>query len=106
MALWGGLFVAANMDLMDLHIYGDSALIVGGIMGHSQIHIPSLQGWISRVRRIWQRLGSPPIEHIYRDLNSRADSLSKQGLNAAYGVIQILHFQDGVLQLENSIPLP
>lgn len=106
MALWGGLLAVVNMDLSDLHIYGDFDLIIGVIMGCLHLQIPDLQGWICRIRRIWQRLGSPPIEHIYRDLNTRADGLSKRGLNADYGFIQVLHYRDGVQFWDSTIPMP
>ena len=33
MALWGGLFAAVNMELSEIHIYSDSAMIIGCIMG-------------------------------------------------------------------------
>ena len=106
MALWDGLLATVNMELSELHIYGDSDLIVGCIMGRLQIHIPDLQGWISRVWWLWHRLGSPPIAHIYRDLNMRADGLSKRGLNSDFGFIQVVHYRDGVQIWDTSIPMP
>ena len=106
MALWGGLLAACNLKLIKMHIYGDSKLIIESITGRQHLNIPDLQGWLRRTLHLWHRLGNPPISHIYRDNNMRADGLSKRGVNAVFGFMQVEHYRDRALIWNTTIPIP
>ena len=85
MALWGGILAAYNLNMTEMHIYGDSKLIIECIPGHQHMNTPDLQGWLRRTQHLWHRLGNPPISHIFRENNTRVDGLSKRGLSEAFG---------------------
>lgn len=106
MALWGGLLAATDLQLQDIHIYGDSQLIIGWITNSFHIYSPPLIGWIDRTRSLWHRLNRPPIKHIFRENNTRADQLSKMGLLADFGSMKVIHFYDDKQTGEFSIPIP
>ena len=86
-----------NLKLLNLSIYGDSKLVVDCIAGHINLNLPDLQGWIQRTISLWQKLNQPPIVHVYREKNARADRLSKKGLAANFGFLQVQHYRDGDL---------
>lgn len=106
MAIWGALMAAINLKISNVNFYGDSKIVVDSIMGNIQLSNPGLQGWFQREKYLWVRLNRPPINHIFRENNTRADGLSKRGIKANFGCIQVLHYRDGSLIWENSIPLP
>lgn len=56
MALWGGLLAAVNLNLTEVHIYGDSKLIIDCISGRQNMNNPGLHGWLKRTQRLWHRL--------------------------------------------------
>ena len=69
MALWGGLLIAHDLQIQGVSIYDDSQLIINWITNRCLMMSPHLQGWIEWTQCLWQRLGSPPINHIYRENN-------------------------------------
>ena len=106
MALWGGLFIAYDLQLQIAGIYGDSKLVIGWLSGETHMVSPLLQGWLDRTRKLWNQLGSPPLQHIYRELNTRADRLSKKGLMEDFGILKVAHFIRGSMIDIQDIPLP
>ena len=94
MALWGVLSVANKLQLTYIHIYGNSNLIIECIIGRQHLYTPELQGWYTRAQSLWDSMGNPPMTHIYRDNNTRADGLSKRGLREAFGLMQMEHYRD------------
>lgn len=106
MSLWGGLLAIINLSLQQIYIYGDSKLVVDGINGCINLVDPELQGWFQRASQLWIRLKRPPIKHIFREHNTRADGLSKKGTRAIFGNMQVQHIKDGSMVWENNIPLP
>ena len=60
MAIWGALMAIINLKLPHLTFYGDSKMVVDGIMGNNQLSNPGLQGWLKRAKKLWTRLNQPP----------------------------------------------
>ena len=106
MAIWGAFLIANHLDLPQISFYGDSKLVVDGIMGKITLSNPGIQGWLKRAKILWTILNHPPIKHIYRENNSRADDLSKKGIQVEFGIIRMLHYRNGSLIWQNTIPLP
>ena len=106
MALWGGLLAASNLQLQNPNFYGDSMLVIGWITSRCDMLNPGLLGWRQRTHRLWQNLNYPPITHIYRENNMRADGLSKKGINVEFGYMHVLQFKDGVQIWNSTIPIP
>ena len=90
LALWSGLFVAHNPGIQNIHIYGDSKTIIHVINNDSSLLIPIAQGWIRRTKSLWHKLGKPSMSHIFRELNTKVDGLSKRGISMDFGSMKII----------------
>ena len=44
--------------------------------------------------------------HIYRENNTRADGLSKKGLNADFGIMYVYRYRDGREVWNSFVPIP
>lgn len=106
MSIWGALVMVIKLRLTKPSFYGDSRLVVECIQGNSFRHIPRLQGWLLRIKRLCTTPDRPTISHIFRENNRRADDLSKRGINDNFGSMYVLHYRDGTLFWENTIPIP
>ena len=106
MALWGGLYIAFDLQIQVAGIYGDSKLVIGWLSGEAHMDSPLLQGWLDRTRSLWNQMGCPPLLHVYRELNTRADRLSKKGLLEDFGILKVAHFIRGTMTDLQDIPLP
>ena len=105
MALWGGLYIAFDLQIQVAGIYGDSKLVIGWLSSEAHMDTPILQGWMDRTRTLWNRMDCPPLLHIYRENNTRADRLSKRGLLEDFGILKVAHFQNGIQINIQDIPL-
>lgn len=106
MALWGGLLIAIDLQIQVASIYGDSNLVVGWVSNEVHMESPLLKGWFDRSKVLWDRLNCPPIHHIFRENNTRADRLSKRGLLEAFGTLKVAHIRNGQQMGFREIPLP
>lgn len=106
MALWGGLLISYDLQIQVVGIYGDSKLVIGWLSNETHMDSPHLQGWIDRTRELWKRMDCPPIHHIYRENNTRADRLSKKGLLEEFGILRVAHFSNDLQMGVAHIPLP
>lgn len=94
MALWSGLLVARHLGLPSIDIYGDSLLVIDGLSSRSNLRVSSFNGRIDRTLYVLSQFQRDTLHHIYRDLNWRADRLSKLGLEHNFGHITVTHFLD------------
>lgn len=80
MALAGLLHFCLFLNIQDVSIFGDSKVMVDGVLGKNIFMKPQLIGWIDRIKYLWNRSKGASIHHIKRALNQQADDLSKRGL--------------------------
>jgi len=76
-ALIAGLFLAKDMGVDNIICKSDSQLSVGHIQGEYQVRDPLLMKYYYNVLNIMQCFSKAEIKYIPRELNSKADSLSK-----------------------------
>ena len=105
-ALWSGLYAGYNLRIRNAHISGDSKGIVGIFNGGSSLNSPMAQGWMQRTKRLWELLEQLPISHIYRELNTREDKLSKIGLDMVFGIMRVEQYLHGDRVWTSDIPIP
>lgn len=105
-ALWWGLRIAVLLQIQDVHIYGDSQVVIGWVNRTMVMMRPDLQGWLRRIRSFWVNLNHPPIMHIYRESNTRADGLSRKGLVSEFEIMHVQLFRDGQTHWQTSFPIP
>ena len=106
MALWIGRMAAYNFSLDAVHIYGDSKIIIDGISGQSSFSSLGCQEWFARTKYLWIKMGEPPLTHIYREKNNKADGLSKKRLRLTFGNLQVSHYKDGHPTRIFDVPIP
>jgi len=76
-ALIAGLLLARDMGVVKVICRSDSQLTVKHIRGGYQVKDPLLLQYYHKVLNIMQKFNKAKIEHIPKEQNSRADSLSK-----------------------------
>ena len=83
-AEYGGLLcvlrqcIALRLD--DVHIFGDSRLVVHQFQGWNQCTKPHLQTLLAETKALTAQLVNPSIHHILRRWNGSADALATRGL--------------------------
>ena len=97
--MWTMLRKASPRQVVQLQIYGDSKLVIDCLkLGKPpwDVFLLPLYEDIDRARILFQRLS---FQHIFREINSEADLLSKKGLLLPTGSINIWELTDGFLKL-------
>jgi ribonuclease HI len=82
-ALIAGLRLALEHGVDVLHVRQDSQLVVRQVTGEYKIKKKELQRLAMQARSLIDRFASVKFEHVLRDLNERADALSKAGAEKA-----------------------
>jgi len=80
-ALIRGLEVAADYGFDEVHVRGDSELIVKQVRGEYDANDPTLREKRVRVRELLSRIDEWTIEHVPREVNGRADDLANEALD-------------------------
>lgn len=79
-ALIKGIKLACELNLLKLNIYADSQLIVRQVMGQYKVKNERMKPLHSQAVTLLDELDDWSIEHILREKNKEADSLSKMGM--------------------------
>jgi ribonuclease HI len=82
-ALIAGLELAIQMGITDLDVFMDSELVVSQMKGEWKIKNDRLRVLAVRARSLLNRFENHTIQHVRRELNSDADKLANQGMDAA-----------------------
>ena len=86
LALWGLLF-ALHKNFHELHVRGDSLVIIDWALGKHSIHSLELEHWILRVKDLIGHFRIVTFQHVFREFNSLADDLSKKAIGMGPGRI-------------------
>ena len=105
LAGWAILRVSLLMGLPMQLIYGDSLVIISWLNRFTALDVPSLMHWCVDVRLMLQK--APPVifKHTYREHNTLADALSKQGLNLDMGAISFSESFEGLIVNQGNLYL-
>ncbi|GKE18051.1 reverse transcriptase domain-containing protein [Tanacetum coccineum] len=76
-ALLAGLRIAQEMEIVNLTIFIDSQLLVNQIKGIYAAKQPAIKEYLQRTKETLRSFNNYTIEHIRRNQNKKADSLSK-----------------------------
>ena len=80
-ALILGLKEALTRDIKQLHVYGDSQLVINQINGIYKVKNVGLQELYQEVQELKAKFETIAFTHIYREFNKRADHLSNMALD-------------------------
>lgn len=75
MGLIMGLNKAIELNITDLHVEGDSMLVIKQMTGKNKVNSPNLIELHKLAMQMKSRFQTITFEHIYRDKNTRADEL-------------------------------
>lgn len=75
MGLIMGLNKAIELNITDLHVEGDSMLVIKQMTGKNKVNSPNLIELHKLAMQMKSRFQTITFEHIYRDKNIRADEL-------------------------------
>ena len=82
------LELAIKNNISQLQVFGDSKMVVDWVNKKIQINAPHLQQLLNAIRRLLESVSSLMISHIYRELNTKADRLSKLTLLVEPGKLE------------------
>ena len=82
-ALIAGLELAQAKGVTDLQIHSDSELVVNQINGEWKIKNDALRRLAVQARRLMRNFEKVGISHVRREMNSDADKLANQAMDAA-----------------------
>ena len=85
LALWSLLSFASNLGISSLQIFGDSKLIVDWYKDQADFRSLSLMHWMERILHLNSTFSLTTIQHVFREVNTTADRLSKLALEAPVG---------------------
>lgn len=96
LALWCVLRCANSFGLVNIRVFGDSRVTIKWASNEFDLNVIELSHWCQRTR---MEIDSQDIlfEHIYREYNSQADSLSKQALLSSEGLLVWEEWMDSSL---------
>ena len=78
--LWETMKIAKDKQITRLHIYGDSKSVIDWATRNNNIRAPHLYNLLKAIRALQPAFGAVLFNHIHREHNTEADTLSKQAL--------------------------
>ena len=85
LALWASLYIAKDIGLPYLHIFGNSSVIINWAKGESTLDMVNLEAWCLNTGKLMSSFTLVDFNHVYREHNKRAVSLSNEGMRMASG---------------------
>ena len=95
MELWSLLICAKFWGIKDLQVLGDSRVIINWAMGEAQVKSLELHHWLENTKSLMKDFSFLSFNHVYRELNLEADTLSKIDLGKMDGRLYFSHFSAG-----------
>ena len=82
-ALIAGLELALSKGVTEIEVFMDSELVINQLKGEWKIKNDRLRTLAVKARALLNRFESHVLAHVRRELNSDADKLANQGMDAA-----------------------
>lgn len=80
MGLIMGLNKAIELNISELHVEGDSMLVIKQMTGKNKVNSPNLIELHKLATQMKLKFNTITFEHIYRDKNTRADELCNEAI--------------------------
>ena len=94
-AFWTVLNISKDKQIPRLHIYGDSNMVIDWVNGKRKIRAPHLQYLLKEIQALKPSFELVSFSHIYRELNSEADTLLKLALAIQPRIIEVEEHTNG-----------
>ena len=90
--LWEALKLAKEKRVQNLQLFGDSKLTIDWANGSIQINAPRLHHLLRALRKQMAAFESITFQHIYIEVNTEADKLSKLALSLPPVLMEVTNF--------------
>ncbi|XP_050374546.1 uncharacterized protein LOC126792100 [Argentina anserina] len=87
---WGmyyGLKLARDLNISNIEIEADSAILIN-LLQRSDLSLHPLGSLITDCHHLLSSMDNPKINHVFRECNMTADSLAKNSIKYAPGLIK------------------
>jgi ribonuclease HI len=74
--------LTVRLGLDNIHIFGDSKVIIEWLNGRGNLNAYALLGWMNMIKALNKLFKNINFDHIYKEQNMIADALSKKALKA------------------------
>jgi len=88
---WVLLSLASWLSIQEIHVLGDSKIIIEWLQEKVHLQVVTLDCWKDRITVLIKQFHKITFAHVYREDNKVVDSLSKQALHKDPG--KIIYFQ-------------
>lgn len=95
-ALWTQLEADKTLDIKKLQVLGDSKLVINWAHGKANLQNISLEPIMKDIKLAFQSFKWLSLHHILRELNSKANELSKNALELQNGTFLRYEFLNGM----------
>ena len=75
-----GLTEAVARNIKNISVKGDSMLVIKQMRGEYKVNSSNLKDLYARSKRLVSQFETITFDHVYRDMNKRADALSNDGV--------------------------
>ena len=69
LALWALLYIAKDIGLPYLHVFGDSSVIINWAKAESTLAIMNLEAWCDNTKKLISSFTYVDLSHVYREYN-------------------------------------
>lgn len=97
--------MAKKYSLDRISIYGDSRFIIDWAGEKTKISSRNLVNCLVRIENLKESFACISFQHVFRELSSMADGMSKKGLGETSGFLHYSLKYDGRVQDEGVMPL-
>jgi ribonuclease HI len=80
MGAWASLYMAHRLGIDDIHLLGDSKIVIGWLNKKTNLQVVALESWKERIVELFKHFRKLSFAHIFREDNKVADVLSKKAL--------------------------
>jgi ribonuclease HI len=88
---WVLLSLASWLSIQEIHVLGDSKIIIEWLQEKVHLQVVTLDCWKDRITVLIKQFHKITFAHVYREDNKVVDSLSKKALNRDLG--KLIYFQ-------------
>ena len=94
LSLWALLYFADAIGLPTLHVFGDSSVIINWENDKETLSTLDLDYWCDSIMDLKSSFLSLDFQHVCREHNKRADSLSKKALPMDSGLFSFIEYYE------------
>lgn len=75
MGTWASLYMVHRLGIDDIHLLGDSKIVIGGLNKKTTLQVVPLERWKEIIEELFEHFKKLSFAHIFREDNKVADVL-------------------------------